>query len=171
MAVLVFALGVAAGVGAVLEWQEPEPRPAPSRSHVDEHAVELLLFEAVTPRTDRARNESAPLHVDGAVLLSGAVTSTVLRVKTLDPSVGIRAPGLPVTVSPTARLRSVDLEIVVHDCTAARGWTPGDRPFTVTWRDEHGRSHLDRAGDFDRAMARSLVTYVDAVCGNATRGD
>lgn len=172
MALLAFALGVAAGVGAVLEWDDP-PRPAASRSLVDEHAVELLLFAAVPPRTHPRnwKSDKSPLHVDSAVLLSGAVTSTVLGVQTLDPSLDVHARGLPVTVSPTARFQSVDLEIIVRDCKAASRWAPVDRPFTITWRDEHGRSHLDRAGDFDRSMARSLTRYIDAVCGSVTRKD
>ena len=159
VALAVFALGVAAGVAATTGGEEPEPKADPFR--VDEHAVELMLFAVAPPRT--AGN---PLQVDSAVLLSGAVTSTVLAVRPLDRSLIVRAPALPVTVSPTARLQSVTLEIVVRDCRAARAWTPTDRPFTIRWRDEHGRSHLDRAGDFDRSVARSLTRYVDSVCGN-----
>ena len=43
-------------------------------------------------------------------------------------------------------------------------WTPDDRAFTITWRDEFGREHLDRAGDFEKSMAILLVRYVDGVC-------
>lgn len=154
----VFALGVAIGVAAVKGWEQPEPEADPFRA--DEHAVELMLF-AVAPSGAAGSNR---LQVDSAVLLSGAVTSTVMSVRLLERSIVVHAPALPVTVSPTARLQSVRLEIVVRDCAAARRWAPADRPFTIRWRDEHGRSHLDRAGDFDRSMARALTRYVDAVC-------
>jgi hypothetical protein len=175
VAVLALVLGVAAGAGAVLAWQDPPapPRPAPSPFRVDEHAVELILFEVVPPRTRPSRweSENTPLQVDSAVFLSGAATSTVLEVNNLDRSLDVRAPALPVTVSPTARFQSINLEIIVRDCKAASRWTPADRPFTITWRDEHGQRHLDRAGDFDRSMASSMVHYIDAVCGNAARKD
>lgn len=159
----------------MLAWRDP---PAPSRpasppSFVDEHDVELLLFEVVPPPTHPSgwEPENSRLHVDGAVFLSGAVTSTVLGVTNADHGIDVRAPALPVTVSRSARFQSVTLEIIVRDCTAARRWTPVDRPFTITWRDEHGMRHLDRAGDFDRSLARSLTRYIDAVCDNAARKD
>jgi hypothetical protein len=160
---LVFVLGVAAGGGAVRWWQD---RPEPPPLRVDEHDVELVLFEAVPPRPRPVGRDGdvSPLRVDGALLLSGAVTSTVLGIDTLDDSLGVRAPALPVTVSPTGRFQSVSLRIVVRDCSAATRWTPDDRPFTINWRDEYGQVHTDRAGDFGRATAVSLLSYVDAVC-------
>jgi hypothetical protein len=150
----------------VLWWQA---RPAPPPFRADEHAVELMLFEAVPPRTHPSGGESeiSPLQVDSAFLLSGAVTSTVLTISNPDHSLDVRAPALPVTVSPTARFQSVNLKIIVRDCKAATRWTPVDRPFIITWRDEYGKRHLDRAGDFDKSMATSLIRYIDAVCGNA----
>lgn len=168
VAVLAFVLGVAAGGGAVLWWQAP---PAPTPLRLDEHAVELMLLEAEQPRIDPGGRDStvSPLHVDSALLLSGAVTSTVLGIDAPDDSLDVRAPALPVTVSPAGRFQSVDLEIVVRDCRSATRWTPGDRPFTITWRDESGRVHLDRAGDFGRSMANSLVRYIDAACGVVAR--
>jgi len=170
VAFLAFVLGVAAGGGAVLGWQAP---PGPPPFQVDEHAVELILFEVVPRRTHPSGrgSENSPLQVDSALFLAGAVTSTVLGVEHLDRSLDVRAPALPVTVSPTARFQSVNLEIIVRDCKAASRWTPVDRPFTITWRDEDGKRHLDRAGDFDRSMASSLIHYIDAVCGNAARED
>ena len=164
VAFLAFVLGVAAGAGAVLWWQA---RPAPSPFRPDEHAVELMLFEAVPPRTHPTgwETDNSPLHVNGALLLSGAVTSTVLGIDSPD-SLDVRAPALPLTVSPTGRYQSVTLQIIVRDCEAALRWTPGDRPFTITWRDEYGRVHEDRAGDFDRSIAVSLVRYIDAMCDN-----
>jgi hypothetical protein len=165
VAFLAFVSGVAAGVGGVLLWQA-RPEPPPFRA--DEHAVELILFEAVPPRTHPSArtSEDTALHVDSAILLSGLVTSTVLAIATPGDGLGVLAPALPLTVSPTRRLQSLDLEIVVRDCQAAARWKPVDRPFTITWRDEFDRVHMDRAGDFDRSMADSLTTYVDAVCGN-----
>lgn len=165
---LAFVLGVAAGGGAAL-WQQarPSPRPAfPLRA--DEHAVELLLLEAVGPRTHSSGqgSEISWLQVESAVLLSGLVTSTVLTIDNPGLGLDVRAPALPVTVRPTARFRSLDLKVIVRDCKAATRWTPEDRPFTITWRDEHGREHLDRAGDFDRSMAISLIRYINAVCDN-----
>ena len=159
----------------MLGWQAPSgsPRPAAPTFHVDEHAVKLVLFEVVPPRTHPSGwgSGKSPLQVDSALFLAGAVTSTVLGVNHLDRSLDVRASGLPVTVSPTAPLQSVNLEIIVRDCKAARRWTPVDRPFTITWRDEDGKRHLDRAGDFDRSMASSLLHYIDAVCGNAAGKD
>jgi hypothetical protein len=165
-----FVLGVAAGGGAAMWWQAP-PAPAPFRA--DEHAVELLLFEAVPPRTLPREWESknSPLRVDSAFLLSGAVTSTVLTISNADQSFDVRVPALPVTVSPTARFQLVKLEIIVRDCKAATRWAPADRPFTIAWRDEYGKRHLDRAGDFDKSMTSSLIHYIDALCGNAPRED
>lgn len=164
VALLAFVLGgVAAGGGAVLWWQA---RPAPSPPlRFDEHAVELILFEAVPSRTPPSGSESAnnPLQVDSALLLSGLLTSTVLSIDSPD-SLDVRAPALPVTVSPDGRFRSISLKIMVRDCKAAARWTPSDRPFTISWRDEYGKVHLDRAGDFDRSMARSLIRYIEAVC-------
>jgi hypothetical protein len=132
-----------------------------------------MLFDVVPPGTHPSgwESENSPLQVDSAVFLTGAVTSTVSGVNNLDRSLDVRAPALPVTVSPTARFQSVNLEIIVRDCKAASRWTPVDRPFTITWRDEDGKRHLDRAGDFDRSMATSLIHYIDAVCGNAARTD
>jgi hypothetical protein len=160
---LAFVLGVAVGVGGVLWWQA---RPAPTPVRADEHAVELMLLDAVPPPTHSNGRTSgtSPLHVESAFFLSGAVTSTVSEINNPDHSVAVRAPDLPVTVSPGARFRALDLEITVRDCKAATRWTPADRPFTITWRDEYGKVHLDRAGDFDRALARSLTRYIDAVC-------
>jgi hypothetical protein len=164
-AFLAFVVGVAAGGGAVLWWQaEPEP-PPPSRP--DEHAVELILFEAEPSRTHPggAESETSPLQVDGAVLLSGLVTSTVLGIG-LGDGLDVRAPGLPATVSPTDRFQSVNLMILVRDCKVATQWTPGDRPFTIRWRDDFGRAHLDRAGDFGTTMANSLIRYIDGACAS-----
>lgn len=123
-----------------------------------------MLIEAVPPRTQAS--ETRPLQVDGAFLLSGTVTSTVLSINNPDDSLDVRTPALPVTVSPTARFQAVSLRIVVRDCKVANRWTPAGRPFSITWRDEYGKEHMDSAGDFDRSMADSLVRYVDAVCGN-----
>ena len=165
MTFVVFSLGAAAGGGAVLWWQA---RPAPPPIRADEHAVELVLFDAVSPRTQPGARKSAfsPLQVDGALLLSGGVTSTVLEIGALDRSLEVRAPALPLTFSPTGRFQSVDLRLIVRDCKAATRWTPGDRFFTIKWRDEYGEAHLDRAGDFGRSMAISLSRYIDAACEN-----
>jgi hypothetical protein len=165
VALLAFLLGVAAGGGAVLGWQA---RTAPPPFRVDEHAVELILFQAVAPRTPPGGSESenSPVQVESGLLLSGAITSTVLTINNPDHGLDIRAPALPVTVSPSARFESFTLEIMVQDCKAATAWTPVDRPFTITWRDEYGMRHLDRVGDFDRSMASSLIRYIDAMCGN-----
>lgn len=171
MAFLALVIGLAAGAGVVL-WGQAGPAPSPTAPsppiRADEHAVELVLFEAAPPRR-RPRDagpEFGPLHVDGATLLSGLVSSTVLRINNADDSLGVRAPALPVRVSPTARLQSVELKITVRDCRAASQWRPVDRPFTITWRDQYGQAHLDRAGDFDRSIARSLTRYIALVCGS-----
>jgi hypothetical protein len=134
--------------------------------------VELVLFEAVPPRARSSGSEDVdPLQVDGALLLSGVVTSTVLRIGTPGQSLDVRSRALPVTVSSTGRFQPVDLEIVVRDCRAASRWTPGvERPFTLAWRDEDGRMHLDRAGDFDRSLAVSLVRYIASSCDNKRKG-
>ena len=162
---LAFVVGIAAGAGAVLWWQA-QPEPSPSR--VDEHDVELILFEAEPPRGHPGGRESEinPLQVDSAVFLSGLVTSTVLGIGTPGHGLDVRAPALPATVSPTDRFQSVNLTILVRDCRAATQWTPGDRPFTIRWRDEHGKAHFDRAGDFGTSMANSLIRYIDGACDN-----
>ena len=163
MVFLALVLGLAAGAGAVLWWQA-RPEPPPFRA--DEHAVELVLFDALRPHTlsNSQRTEFSPLHLEGALLLSGGVTSTVLEIGAPHPSLKVRVPALPVTVSSTARLRSLQLRMTVRDCKTASPWTPGDRPFTIKWRDEYGQVHMDRAGDFGRSTAISLARYVDAVC-------
>ena len=163
VALLALLLGAAIGAGSVLWWPQG---PGPTPILADEHAVELVLFDATPTRMPPGRWNSgfAPLRVDGAILLTGALASTVSRIGALDDSLEIRAPALPVTVSPTARYESVTLQIFVRDCEAASAWTPGDRPFAITWRDEHGREHLDRAGDFDRSLGDSLTRHIDAVC-------
>ena len=176
MAIVAFVLGVVAGAGGVLGWQaRPEPPPAgPSRAEpppfrVDEHAVELLLVEAAPPRSRPGGREPADslLHVDGVVLLLGRATATVLSIGSLGGGLDLRAPALPVTVSPTTRFRSIDLDIVVRDCAAAARWAPVDRPFAITWRDRDGMEHTDRVGDFDRSMARMLTRHIGAVCGTS----
>ena len=111
-----------------------------------------------------------PFEVDGALLLSGVVTSTVQRIGTPGQTLGVRARALPLTVSSTARFQPVSLEIVVRDCRAASRWTADvERPFTIAWQDEDGRAHLDRAGDFDRSLATSLVRYITRSCADPRR--
>jgi hypothetical protein len=125
-----------------------------------------VLIEAVPTRAhlDGRVSEVSPLSVDGALLLSGGLTSKVVEIGALGRGLVVRAPSLPVTVSPTDRFQSVSLKIIVRDCHAAARWTPADRPFIIRWRDEYGNSHLDRAGDFGEPVAISLVRYIDAVC-------
>ena len=166
VALFALVLGIAAGGGAALWWQT-EPAPAPPQQ-VDEHAVELVLFEAVPPETQPSGEASdvRVLRVDSAFLLSGVVASTVLTIDGPDQSLDVRAPALPVTVSPDARYQAVSLAIIVRDCKVATRWTPYARPFTITWRDEYGKEHLDSAGDFDRSMTDSLTRHIDAACAN-----
>lgn len=165
VALLALLLGAAIGAGTVL-WRQDPPRPTQLR--VDEHAVELVLFDATPTRMPPGRwsSDFAPLRVHGAILLTGALASTVSRIGALDDSLEIRAPALPVTVSPTARYASVTLQIFIRDCETASGWTPRDRPFTISWRDELGREHLDRAGDFDPSLGDSLTRHIDAECAD-----
>jgi hypothetical protein len=164
VAFVAFLLGLVAGGGADL-WRQAGPAPPAFR--LDEHDVELVLIEAEAPRVHPERRGLgvSPQEVDGALLLSGGLTSTVFEIGALDRSLEIRAPSLPATVSPTSRLQPVSFEIIVRDCKAASRWEPGDRPFTIRWRDKYG-AHLDRAGDFGRPMANSLIRYIDAVCAN-----
>jgi len=169
LAFLALLLGVGAGGGAVLWWQPP---PAPPPARADEHAVELVLIGVVPPgaRPGAREPDVRPLRVDGALLLSGRVTSTVLEIGSLDRSLELRAPRLPLAVSPADRFQSVDLRLIVRDCQAANRWAPSDRPFTIEWRDEYGGVHLDRAGDFGRSMAVELIRYIDAVCDSPSAG-
>lgn len=163
-ALLAFMLGVAACAGTVLWWQG-RPEPPPFRA--DRHDVALILFEAEPLRTPASGRyaENRPLQVGSAVLLSGPLTSTILRIGSpTSLGLGVRAPALPVTVSPARRFRSVSLQIIVRDCRSATRWTPRDRPFTIRWRDEYGKLHDDRAGDFDGSLARALLRYIAAVC-------
>jgi hypothetical protein len=166
VAFVAFVVGVAAGGGAVM-WRQTQPEPPPS-SRADEHAVELILFEAQPLRPPPGGRESdiSRLQVDSALLLSGLVTSTVIGIGTPGHGLHVRASALPATVSPTDRFQSISLTILVQDCKAATRWTPGDRPFTIRWRDEDDRAHFDRAGDFGKSMAYSLSRYIDDACDN-----
>lgn len=132
----------------------------PSRFRGDEHSVELILFEAVAPA------DTGRLLVKGALLLSGSITSTVSSIELLGRSVDIRT-RLPVTVSPSDRFQSFTMRITVSDCEIASRWRPADRPFVIEWHDGLDREHTDRAGDFDRSIANSLLRYIDAVCAEA----
>lgn len=155
-------LGAVAGAGAVLWSQADPPERAPFRG--DEHAVELVLLEVAPGRPGTGSTSAPTLHLGAGLLLSGVVTSTVLSIDPPGDWLEVRAPALPVTVSPSGRFRSLDLELVIGDCEPATGWTPRDRSFTLTWRDEHARLHLDRAGDFDKTLGRALARHVDAAC-------
>jgi hypothetical protein len=163
LALLLLAIGTAIG-GAVASWWHPPPEPRPT--HVDEHAIELVLFDAVSPvlRPQDQETDVGPLRVDGGLLLTGGVAVTVLEIGAPDPGLEVRAPALPASVSPSARFQTLSLRIDVRDCTSASRWTPGGRPFTISWRDEYGRSHLDKAGDSEPSMATSLTQYISAVC-------
>ncbi|WP_133241229.1 hypothetical protein [Nocardioides gansuensis] len=161
MALGALVLGAAAGAGAVL-WSQDQPERAPFRG--DEHAVELMLLDVAPGRTPEGSASASTLEIEAGLLLSGVVTSTVVGIDPPRGGLEVRAPALPVTVSPRARYQSIELELVIDDCEAATGWTPGDRSFTITWRDEHGRVHLDRAGDFDPATGRALARHVHALC-------
>ena len=168
VSLLVFVLGVAAGVSAVV-WRQTGPEPGPSRG--DEHAVELVLFQALPTGSSPSGREPRvhPLYIDGAILLSGLVTSTIVSITASGIGLNVRVPALPVTVSPTARLHELALRITVRECKAAARWTPRERPFAVSWRDEYGQVHLDRAGDFGPSVAESMSRYIHAVCDKATR--
>ena len=137
----------------------------------DEHAVELVLFREAPARSRPSGREppDSPLRVDSALLLSGLVTSTIVAMTASGSGLEVRVPALPVTVSPTDRLHEVALEVIVRECKAALRWTPGDRPFVITWRDEYGRVHMDRAGDFGRSTAASFSRYIDAACDQPAR--
>ena len=162
---LAFVLGVAAGVGALV-WRQAGPEPRPPR--VDEHDVELVLFRAL-PTGGRPSERARPLTIEGAILLSGLVTSTIVSITASGDGLGVRVSALPVTVSPTARLREVALQLTVRDCKAAARWAPSDRPFTISWRDELGQEHLDRAGDLGRSVSGSITRYIQAVCDTSPR--
>lgn len=171
MACLAFVLGAVIGAGAML-WRQAPPPPSDSGERteqprrLDEHAVELLLLAPAASRTDPSGTGSAAgLQVHGAFLLSGAVTSTVLSIDSAHRGLDVRVRDLPVTVSPTARFQLVRLQLSFRDCRAATRWAPVDRPFTISWRDELGREHVDMAGDLDRSTAASLVRAIDAGCG------
>ncbi|UPK75598.1 hypothetical protein MU582_02870 [Nocardioidaceae bacterium SCSIO 66511] len=158
-------LGAAAGVGAVL-WLEDEPKPDAHVPH--EHAVELVLLGQSASRVTQTAEPPirGVVAVDAAVLLSGAVTSTVTDIKNLDRRLAVRAEGLPLTVSPADRFQLVDLEVKVRDCTAASNDESLDLPFTIAWRDEYGREHTDSAGDMNGAIRRELTGFIDQACAD-----
>lgn len=173
-AILVLLVGVALGAVAVLVWQDRAGSPPPADSDdqrsqpFDEHAVELILLRTVPPETPqgKAAAETDELHVAGAILLSGIVTSTVWEINDTSHGLDVRSPSLPVTVTPATRYQFLTLRIVVRDCKKATRWRPaaGTRPFTVAWRDEGGKEHLDRAGDFDLPVATSFAHHIAAEC-------
>lgn len=165
--VVALVVGLVIGGGAALWWHDdPEPTTLPPH----EHTVELLILGA-EPNSSSQDSEVATLQLDGAVFLSGALTSTVVRIENAaDSGVVVRAPALPVTVSSERRFRSIDISLVVRDCGAAARWTPADRPFIISWRDEYEREHSDQAGDFDREMNAYLSRYLDAACDNTLGG-
>jgi hypothetical protein len=165
-------LGVALGVGTVLWWQAQPTPPTPPRFRGDEHAVELILFEAVPSETmPRGAGSRTSLRFDGALLLSGQITSTVFSIELLGQSFDVRAPRLPLTVSPSDRFRSISLRVSVRDCERAIRWEqPGNRPFVIMWRDEFDRTHTDRAGDFGSSTGNALIRHIHAVCDGPRRG-
>lgn len=109
------------------------------------------------------------MHVDSGLLLSGLVTSTVMSIEMPGDLLTVRARGLPATVSPDRRFHPITLEITVGDCESARGWSPPDRPLAITWTDELGRWHMDRAGDSVPAMADTIARFIEEVCTDWAR--
>lgn len=174
VAVLAFALG-AGGAGALIVGlpapSPPTQNPSGESGSFDEHDVELILFQAsrARPRGGRSASRGRAVHLESAVFLSGGLTSTLLTIEALEPSLDIRASALPVTISPSNRYQLIVLEIIVRDCAAATQWTPSDRPFFITWRDELEKEHLDRAGEFNRTTATSLTRQVETTCRTPIR--
>lgn len=151
-----FVLGVAAGAGTALGWPSDGEEQATPRTPPDTHDVELVLVEAA-PRPEE-------LVVAGGILLSGTSTAVVVRVEAPTPGIEVRVAALPVTVTPTDRYAPVRLRIRVRDCASAARWEPSDRPFTITWKDEQGRGHIDRAGDFGEATRSALRGFLVGAC-------
>lgn len=174
VAVLAFALG-AGGAGALVVGRQATSPPVQNSSSepgsFDEHDVELILFQAsrARPRGGSSQSRGRVVHLESAVFLSGGLTSTILTVEALEPSLDIRASALPVTISPSNRYQLIALEIIIRDCEAANEWTPADRPFFITWRDELGKEHLDRAGEFNPTTATSLTREVNNACRTPIR--
>ena len=92
---------------------------------------EQIRWIAGASQPDGSGLRSAPLRIGGAVILSGVVTSTVLRIE--------------------------------------GRWRPVDRPFLVFWRDEYGKKHLDRAGDFSWSVSKAMPRLRPALQDGLTR--
>ncbi|WP_028660816.1 hypothetical protein [Nocardioides insulae] len=165
---------IVGGVGtlavlAALDRRPDSATPAPLR--VDEHSVELILTRTANPRPGQGE-EVVPvgLHLDGVVLLSGSVRSTVLWIDAPGGGLEVVTAGLPLTVDTSSRLSPVSLSVAVRDCAAALRWEPADRPFTIAWRDEYDGEHVDRAGDFDQSVGEALERFITASCPAAEDG-
>lgn len=167
---LALALGMLLGAVVTHTWRE-DPAPAPREPHepvrTHEHDVELVVLGAVLPERVTPERATRPLRLRAAVLLSGNEPSEVVDIDSLDGSLVVSVEGLPFTVSPSDRLHAVALEVVPRDCAAARRWPPDARPFAVTWQDQDGVEHTDRAGDHQPAAARAVRRYAKAACAGS----
>jgi hypothetical protein len=167
---LALVLGVITGGGAVLWWKDRPHDQLRSPPAVAENSVRLVLngVAARTPSNAESGTTGArPLRIDGALLHSrGTGTATVTRIHRPGGALVIRVRALPVTLSVDQSFERVRLQITPGDCALATQWTPSAQPFMLTWQDDRGDVHMQLAGDHDAPMELSLISYLDAACGN-----
>jgi hypothetical protein len=162
------AVGVVAGAGAVLGWNDRyDDRPFDTQRGAraaPQTPVRLVLAGASSgaPR-DRYMSIDAVLLHD-----RGPGTATVRRIHRPGTSLSIRVPDLPVTLSANHPYERVQIRLAPRHCVLATEWTPSARPLTLSWEDEHGHPRSGIGGDHDAPLELSLIRHMSAVCGDAS---
>jgi hypothetical protein len=162
------AVGVVAGAGAVLRWNDqfddPPSETQPAASAPAQTPVRLVLGGASSgvPRERFVFIDAVLLHD------RGPGTATVTRIHRPGTSLAIRVPDLPVTLSANHPYERVQVRLAPRNCVLATEWTPSAQPFTLSWEDEHGHSRSGIGGDHDAPIELSLIRHMSAVCGDAS---
>lgn len=165
---LSLAVGVVAGAGAVLRWNDQhDDRPSETQraAGAPARAPVRLVLGGVSSGAPRGRYVSLD-----AVLLHdrGPGTATVRRIHRPGTSLSIRVPDLPVTLSANHPYERVQVRLAPRDCVLATEWTPSAQPFTLGWEDEHGHARSGTGGEHDARIELSLIRHMGAVCGDAS---
>ena len=163
---LLVAVGVVAGAGAVLGWNDQyDDRPSETQraaSAAAQSSVRLVLgrVSSGAPRDRYVSIDAVLLHD------RGPGTATVKRIHRPGTSLSIRVPDLPVTLSTNHPYERVQVRLAPRNCVLATEWTPSARPLTLSWEDQHGHSRSAISGDHDAPIELSLIRHMSAVCGD-----